>query len=321
MVSCLFRSIIGLVCLLSVSALASDVTFVEAKKLLKKSVYFDQNKAGTFYCGCQWRWMGASGGRIDLASCGFEARKNQARAERLEWEHIVPAHHFGKARRCWQQGGRENCVKNDPVFGVMEGDMHNLVPSVGEVNGDRSNFQFSQFTPTTAQYGRCEMAVDFKNKQASPPVRSRGQIARVYFYMHDRYNLSMSRQQAQLMMAWDKQYPVDAREKRIHDRIAAITHVENDFVTGKRQWSLNHKNQGAGVKAVSTSVNEKKPSALINKATTSSGGTIRGNKNSQLYHLPEGCPGYSQMSDKNLVLFPSEKAAQAAGFKKAGNCR
>ena len=45
------------------------------------------------------------------------------------------------------------------------------------------------------------MKVDFKDKVAEPPVRARGSIARTYFYMRDRYQLTLSRQQTQLFTA------------------------------------------------------------------------------------------------------------------------
>ena len=51
------------------------------------------------------------------------------------------------------------------------------------------------------------------------------------------------------------------------------------------------------------------------------GRPVRGNRNSNLYHLPAGCPGYHQISARNVVEFDDEQAALAAGFRKAGNCR
>ena len=48
---------------------------------------------------------------------------------------------------------------------------------------------------------------------------------------------------------------------------------------------------------------------------------IRGNRNSMIYHLSEGCPGYSQIGEQNRVLFESEQVAFDAGYRKAGNCR
>ena len=47
-------------------------------------------------------------------------------------------------------------------------------------------------------------------------------MARTTFYMFDRYNLNMSRQQQQLLMAWSKQYPATAWERKRNDRIAQI---------------------------------------------------------------------------------------------------
>ena len=115
---------------------------------------------GDFYCGCKINWQGKKG-VIDLESCGYKVRKNENRASRVEWEHVVPAWQFGHQRQCWQDGGRKNCAK-DPEYRKMESDMHNLQPAVGEVNGDRANFMYSQWNGGEGQYGQCAMKVDFK---------------------------------------------------------------------------------------------------------------------------------------------------------------
>ncbi|MDU7374117.1 MAG: endonuclease, partial [Klebsiella michiganensis] len=122
---------------------------------------------GDFYCGCKINWQGKKG-VIDLESCGYKVRKNENRASRVEWEHVVPAWQFGHQRQCWQDGGRKNCAK-DPEYRKMESDMHNLQPAVGEVNGDRANFMYSQWNGGEGQYGQCAMKVDFKDKVAEPP--------------------------------------------------------------------------------------------------------------------------------------------------------
>lgn len=100
--------------------------------------------------------------------------------------------------------------------------MHNLQPAVGEVNGDRANFMYSQWNGGEGQYGQCAMKVDFKEKVAEPPARARGAIARTYFYMRDQYNLTLSRQQTQLFNAWNKQYPVTDWECERDERIAKV---------------------------------------------------------------------------------------------------
>lgn len=48
-------------------------------------------------------------------------------------------------------------------------------------------------------------------------------------------------------------------------------------------------------------------------------GTIIGNKGSKSYHRPD-CPGYRGMTEKNRVFFKTVEEAEAAGYKRAGNC-
>lgn len=54
--------------------------------------------------------------------------------------------------------------------------MHNLQPAVGEVNGDRGNFMYSQWNGGEGQYGQCAMKVNFKekspNRLLAPVVQS-----------------------------------------------------------------------------------------------------------------------------------------------------
>lgn len=308
--------------LISFNAYGVPATFDRAKIEARQYIYFDRTDEGTFYCGCNWEWTGRSGGRIDLASCGYEVRRQQNRAERLEWEHIVPVYNFGRARQCWKDGGRHNCISSDPVFRVMEADLHNLTPSVGEVNGDRSNYNFGLLPYTELQHGACPIKIDFSQRTAEPRNVIKGQIARIYFYMHDRYDLRMSRQQQQLLMAWDRQFPVSdweiERDRRISERMG----YSNPFVTGEGQWSLNHRNTGDGVVYASRQTNlanESSPPASSNDQSELQ--DVRGNRRSKVYHLPQGCSGYNQMSDHNIVNFSSETEAIEAGFRKAGNCR
>src|SRR5690606_1429689 len=97
----IFLTVVSLSCYGS----APPPTFEAAKKLAREQVYYDLNQGaepGTLYCGCDWQWLGRSGGRVARESCGYRIRAQETRAARLEWEHIVPAHSFGHQRRCWQ---------------------------------------------------------------------------------------------------------------------------------------------------------------------------------------------------------------------------
>ncbi|MDI1330136.1 endonuclease [Pseudomonas sp.] len=301
---------------------APPSNFTDAKVIAKQKIYLDQasSSMGELYCGCKWTWVGKSGGRIDAESCGLQARKQENRAERTEWEHIVPAWTFGHQRQCWQSGGREHCVKDDPVFRVMEADLFNLYPSVGEVNGDRSNFNYGMAAGVAPQYGQCKTKVDFDQRAAEPRDEVKGLVARTTFYMFDRYKLNMSRQQQQLLMAWDKQFPATAWELERDKRITAVMGHSNPFVTGQRTWALGYKPVGDGVVSAlpqKVSRSDAKPQVGISNAH----GVVIGNRNSRLYHLPVGCPSYDNVSPKNQISFASESEALSAGYRKAGNCK
>ncbi len=225
-------------------------TYSQAKVILKEQIYFDQNKngaLGTIYCGCDWQWVGTSGGRVEPKGCGYTIRAITSRGTRTEMEHVVPASWFGQQRQCWQNGGRKNCNKTDPVFNVMEANLHNITISVGELNADRSNYRFAELPNARKQHGQCKSKVDFRKRAFEPRDEAKGMVARINFYMHDRYNLKMSQQQQRLFIAWNKQFPVTAWELKRDQRIAKVMGHSNPFVTGERNWTLGHKNSQEGL--------------------------------------------------------------------------
>lgn len=198
--------------------------FAAAKKVLPR-VFAGMEE--DFYCGCTYH-----GKTVDLESCGYTPRKNAARARRIEWEHVVPASHLGSQRQCWQDGGRKNCTTTDKLFAQMEGDLNNLVPAVGEVNGDRGNLSYGAWTRNpTPVYGQCQSVPDFNIKRFQPREEIRGRTARISLYMHQRYNLKMSDQDKQLWCAWAKTYPTDDWELRRDERIVRLQGVGNPLVT------------------------------------------------------------------------------------------
>lgn len=209
-------------------------SFNSAKKILSKQLYQDADRI-TFYCGCDFNEQAIPDkpGRTRLApvadSCGLQPRKNANRSARIEWEHVMPAWEFGHQLQCWQEGGRKNCRK-DPVFKQMESDLYNLVPAVGELNGDRSNFRFGMIAGEPRAYGQCDFEVDFKARVAEPPEAVRGDIARTYFYMANRYGVRIGRKQQQLFQAWSSLDPVDEAERARARRIEAIQGHPNPFV-------------------------------------------------------------------------------------------
>lgn len=197
--------------------LYAQPSFSQSKKILKQ-IYSSNQR--TFYCDIPYTYVGnvallQNNGGYTPRNPITKKGKTNPRTQRIEWEHIMPAENFGRHLPCWRNGGRKAC-KKDPTFAKMEADMHNLVPSIGEINGDRSNYRYAQATPNLIfnQYGKCRFYVDFKNKRAYPRDEIRGDIARAYLYMSKTYNIPLSPQERNLMEAWDKLDPISEWEKK-----------------------------------------------------------------------------------------------------------
>ena len=215
--------------LIILAVVASSALFAQsfgsAKKKLK-TVY--QNHMIAFYSGCEIRSRGKKLIPV-LSTCGYKVRKQERRANRIEWEHVMPAYDFGRQMKCWRDGGRKNCKKN-LKFKAMEGDMHNLVPAIGEINGDRSNYKFAMLQGEGEKYGAVDFEIDFKNKRVEPRDSVKGDIARIYFYMRDNYKIRLSKQQSRMFQAWSKSDPIDEWEKEKNRLIFAIQGNRNNYV-------------------------------------------------------------------------------------------
>jgi deoxyribonuclease-1 len=221
----------GLFLLMVLPAITEDFphsirNFSEAKRFAAE-VYVDKKE--TFYCGCGFDTKK----RVDVGTCGYVPRKNNKRSQRIEWDHIVPAHALGQSRQCWREPictnskgkaykGRQCCEKVDPVFRAMVSDLRNLVPAIGELNGDRSNFTFSMIEGEPREYGACDFEVDRSLRKAEPRPEVRGDIARTYFYMHETYGLPLSGKQRQLFEVWDREDPLSEWEVVRNARIDSI---------------------------------------------------------------------------------------------------
>ncbi len=218
-------------------------SFTAAKKKARNEVYFDHRK--TLYCVCDYTHSTtASGGAIDPTACGYQVRADPARGGQLEWEHIMPAFEFGHLRTCWSEGhaicvnsdgtsfkGRACCKKSgaDPEFRKMEADLHNLAPSVGELNADRSNHPYGMVPGGPREYGVCDFEVGGSPKVAEPMESIQGDVARVWLYMSETYNVRLSQEEQAMFEAWHVADPVDAFELLRDQRIEAIQGNKNPW--------------------------------------------------------------------------------------------
>ena len=214
------------------SAKTQLYSFAKSKRLLATKVYPEHQKA--FYSNCDYKIKEKKLIPIHK-SCGFKYRKNKNRSERIEWEHVVPAWHFGHQLRCWQNGGRMACRQNNSKFRQMEADMHNLVPAIGEINGDRSNFKYAMIEGEKRVYGKVNMEIEFSNRKAEPREEVFGDIARTYFYMRERYGLRISKSQEKMLIAWNNMDPVSSWEKERNQIIKELQGDENLYVTNYKK--------------------------------------------------------------------------------------
>lgn len=215
-------------CIFSTASISEPLSFREAKTHMP-GIFSKLKDAKTIYCGCDIIFY-ENGYRPDLESCGYKIRSNSQRANRIEAEHMMPAYTFGKKRQCWQEGGRKNCSENDPEFIKMEGDLHNLYPSIGEVNGDRSNYRFVEKLKGKSPYGKCSVIINTKKQVASIPKRAKGIVARAYLYMSYTYKIPLTMDQIDLFRYWNRKYRVTRNECIRNELIKEIQGNYNPFV-------------------------------------------------------------------------------------------
>ncbi len=197
-------------------------SFSSAKRKLYP-LYADLGLQTTFYCNCNYRNK-----TPDLSSCGVVPKKNVKRMNRTEAEHIVPASLIGHTLECWDNGGRKNCGKVDPFFKRAEGDLHNLVPALGEINGNRSNYPPVENIPGEVRnYGNCD--VEISRKKFEPPADKRGDIGRIYLYMAKVYNAPLTSNQIEMFTRWNENDPPTRNEIAIHEAKAKIQGNRNPY--------------------------------------------------------------------------------------------
>lgn len=294
-------SLVFFLCSLGLAA-AQNTTIDSFKSAKRQIAPVFADRRVTFYCGCTYE-----GKRVALDSCGYEIISDEPRAQRLEWEHVVPASSFGQSFAAWRDGhpdcvdsrGRpfkgRNCARKTAIeFRMMEGDLYNLQPAIGEVNGRRSNFSMGMIEDEPRKFGDCDVEIEDRNIEPRPAIR--GDIARTYFYMEQAYpgRGIISGRNRPLFEAWDRADPVDNAERELAQRIERIQGNRNTFVLGDAPPEPAPPQPAAAA-------------------------AVRGNRRSKIYHRSD-CPGFGRISAANRVAFADEAAAQAAGFRLAGNC-
>jgi len=213
-----------------------NINSFSESKLLLFEIYKD--RPVTLYCGCSFK-----GKKPNFFSCGYIPKKNNKRANRIEWEHLVPANAFGQSFSEWRNGhpkcisnkgkkfkGRRCAEKMNDEFRRMQADMYNLYPVIGEVNENRSNFAMGIIEGKTREFGECDLEI--KDRKVEPREDIHGEIARTYMYMDSAYpgRDIISKNNRKLLESWDKSDPVDKWECERAKMIEEIQGNKNKIV-------------------------------------------------------------------------------------------
>lgn len=204
-------------------------TFRDAKRFARE---IHKDNQFTIYCGCKY-----ADGKVDLESCGYKTQGDLNRAKRVEWEHIVPAEAFGQSFVEWRNGaphcvrkgksfkGRK-CAQTNPDFSLMEADLYNLWPEIGELNNLRSNYSFEELQTSEKDFGKCSVMI--KDRKFMPAPEAKGIVARTYLYMDKAYPNRgiVGKAREKLFMAWSQMYPPSKWEC---ERAARIEKVQFSY--------------------------------------------------------------------------------------------
>jgi deoxyribonuclease I len=191
----------------------------------------------TFYCGCDFD----EGKRVDARSCGFEPGERwQNRADRVEWEHVMPASRMLEGRACVDDAERRGsprawCRRVDPAFRAMEGDLHNLVPAIGQLNAERADHPYGEVPGEPRRFGECDFEVE--DGVAEPAPHIRGDIARIYGYMAATYGLRLERDESEVLARWSVEDPPTVAERALWNATNAVLGVA-------RRWKPTGHPQG-----------------------------------------------------------------------------
>lgn len=232
-----------------------DFSFATAKRLLEQKIYNDEVlPRREIYCGCPYD----ARKRVDVQHCGYEEpnditgplvgilwpreRIASHMRNRMTWEHAMPMYAARRAFDCYREpresdGGsrgedespRKYCARVDSQYAAMEGDMHNLWPSLGQLNADRGKKEYGMVLGELRLYGLCDFEIGLDSR-VEPSASVRGDLARSVLYMADRYGIRLSTQQRKLMEAWHREDPADRNEKQRNESIRGLQGAGNHWI-------------------------------------------------------------------------------------------
>jgi len=212
----------------------SPSDFTRAKKI---ALGLFEGHQTTLYCHCQY----SANKDVDLHSCHMDSANGRSRANRMEWEHMVPASHLGRGHACWTENlctsskghkyhGRSCCERIDKAFRHKESELFNLWLADGVINQMRQDYDFANLSFEKNSYG-CQFGVDNQHHLVEPDDSSKGVVARASLFMAEHHGISWSDEQIALFNNWNAQFPPSQWERQWEQAVAKIEGYHNHFIT------------------------------------------------------------------------------------------
>lgn len=110
--------------------------------------------------------------------------------------------------------------------GIAKSDLHHLFPCDSKANSERGSLLYNYVDDPTWEKGGSKC----NGRNFECRKKTRGNIARAQFYFSVRYNKKISPSVEKVLREWNKQDPVDKRERERNNRIEKIQTNRNPFI-------------------------------------------------------------------------------------------
>ena len=137
--------------------------------------------------------------------------------------HIYPGNWISEHLGCRSE---RTCLRTNPDYEVIISDMHNMVPIEAYHYFKIKGSVFGSLDDSL-EVGEC--GVRKRLHLIDPPDNVKGDVARIYFYMHHKYQLPLNSNYA-FMKEWHRSDPPSADEKAKNSRIKQAQGNANPFI-------------------------------------------------------------------------------------------
>jgi deoxyribonuclease-1 len=183
------------------------LSVTEAKMQMLDKLY--NNFEQTFFLRCNYRRIETKRGHeyvLKPVSSGICQKQGPTG---VLWSYVIAPERLARGMNCWNEGRDKECRKVSEKYRTMVEDLVNIVPLDSTIAKKLSS-----------GYGMLDIVRQDAAKPLLPISKKRkGDLARIYLYMIERYQLSITGSERRELEVWDREDPKDSweniRDKRV----------------------------------------------------------------------------------------------------------